>query len=316
MDFGVIVPQGWRMDLVGISDPAEAYETMTRVAQEADALGYHSIWLYDHFHTVPTPTQEITFECWTSTAALARDTRRVRLGQMVTCNSYRNPALLAKIASTVDALSHGRLDFGIGAGWYEEEYVAYGYPYPGTHERLGRLHEAVEIILSMWTQEEANFEGTYYQVRGAINQPKGVQKPRIPLLIGGGGEKVTLRLVAQYADACNVGGDIPTIKHKLAVLKQHCEQLGRDYERIKRTVLIDFCVIAETEAGVFAKLTPQERDNVEELRQTWLIGTPEQIRERLAEYEEAGIQELIVRFVDAAKLESVRLFAREFIQHS
>lgn len=316
MDFGVIVPQGWRMDLVGISDPAEAYETMTRVAQEADALGYHSIWLYDHFHTVPTPTQEITFECWTSTAALARDTRRVRLGQMVTCNSYRNPALLAKIASTVDALSHGRLDFGIGAGWYEEEYVAYGYPYPGTHERLGRLHEAVEIILSMWTQEEANFEGTYYQVRGAINQPKGVQKPRIPLLIGGGGEKVTLRLVAQYADACNVGGDIPTIKHKLAVLKQHCEQLGRDYERIKRTVLIDFCVIAETEAGVLAKLTPQERDNVEELRQTWLIGTPEQIRERLAEYEEAGIQELIVRFVDAAKLESVRLFAREFIQHS
>jgi F420-dependent oxidoreductase-like protein len=316
MDFGVIVPQGWRMDLVGISDPSEAYETMTRVAQEADALGYHSIWLYDHFHTVPTPTQEITFECWTSTAALARDTRRVRLGQMVTCNSYRNPALLAKIASTVDALSHGRLDFGIGAGWYEEEYVAYGYPYPGTHERLGRLHEAVEIILSMWTQEEANFEGTYYQVRGAINQPKGVQKPRIPLLIGGGGEKVTLRLVAQYADACNVGGDIPTIKHKLAVLKQHCEQLGRDYERIKRTALIDFCVIAETEAGVLAKLTPQERDNVEELRKTWLIGTPEQIRERLAEYEEAGIQELIVRFVDAAKLESVRLFAREFIQHS
>jgi F420-dependent oxidoreductase-like protein len=316
MDFGVIVPQGWRMDLVGISDPSEAYETMTRVAQEADALGYHSIWLYDHFHTVPTPTQEITFECWTSTAALARDTRRVRLGQMVTCNSYRNPALLAKIASTVDALSHGRLDFGIGAGWYEEEYIAYGYAYRGTHERLERLHEAVEIILSMWTQEEANFEGTYYQVRGAINQPKGVQKPRIPLLIGGGGEKVTLRLVAQYADACNVGGDIPTIKHKLAVLKQHCEQLGRDYEHIKRTALIDFCVIAETEAGVLAKLTPQERDNVEELRQTWLIGTPEQIRERLAEYEEAGIQELIVRFVDAAKLESVRLFAREFIQHS
>jgi F420-dependent oxidoreductase-like protein len=314
MDFGVIVPQGWRMDLVGISDPSEAYETMTRVAQEADALGYHSIWLYDHFHTVPTPTQEITFECWTSTAALARDTRRVRLGQMVTCNSYRNPAMLAKIASTVDALSHGRLDFGIGAGWYEEEYVAYGYPYPGTHERLERLHEAVEIILSMWTQEEANFEGTYYQVRGAINQPKGVQKPRIPLLIGGGGEKVTLRLVAQYADACNVGGDIPTIKHKLAVLKQHCEQLGRDYERIKRTALIDFCVIAETEAGVLAKLTPQERNNVEELRQTWLIGTPEQIRDRLAEYEEAGIQELIVRFVDAARLESVRLFAREFIQ--
>ena len=314
MDFGVIVPQGWRMDLVGIADPAEAYETMARVAQEAEAAGYSSIWLYDHFHTVPTPTQEVTFECWTSTAALARDTKRVRLGQMVTCNSYRNPALLAKIASTVDALSHGRLDFGIGAGWYEHEYVAYGYQYPSTHERLARLREAVQIILAMWTQEEANFEGTYYQVKGAINQPKGVQKPHIPLLIGGGGEKVTLRLVAQYADGCNIGGDIPTIKHKLAVLKQHCEELGRDYNSIKRTTLIDDCVIAETEAEVLAKLTPEQQTNLEELRQTWLIGTPEQIRERLAAYEEAGIQELIVRFVDAAQIEPVRLFAREFIQ--
>jgi F420-dependent oxidoreductase-like protein len=314
MDFGVIVPQGWRLDLVGIADPTEAYETMKRVAQEADALGYHSIWLYDHFHTVPTPTQEVTFECWTSTAALARDTKRVRLGQMVTCNSYRNPALLAKMASTVDALSNGRLDFGIGAGWYAEEYAAYGYPFPGTHERLERLREAVEIILAMWTQEEANFEGNYYQVRDAINQPKGKQQPHIPLLIGGGGEKVTLRLVAQFADACNIGGDMPTIKHKLAVLKQHCEELGRDYESIKRTTLIDDCVIAETEADVLAKLTPQERDNLEELRQTWLIGTPEQIRERLAEYEGAGIQELIVRFVDASQLEPVRLFARECMQ--
>ncbi len=316
MDYGVIVPQGWRMDLVGISDPSEAYETMTRVAQEADTLGYHSIWLYDHFHTVPTPTQEVTFECWTSTAALARDTRRVRIGQMVTCNSYRHPALLAKMASTVDALSQGRLDVGIGAGWYQEEYLAYGYPFSSTHERLERLREAVEIILAMWTEPEATFEGTYYQVRGAINQPKGVQQPHIPLLIGGGGEKVTLRLVAQYANACNIGGDIPTIKHKLAVLKQHCEALGRDYETIKRTTLIDDCVIAETEADVLAKLTPQQRDNLEALHKTWLIGTPEQIRQRLADYEEAGIQELVVRFVDAAQIEPIRLFARECLQRS
>src|SRR5436189_5091178 len=122
MKFGLIVPQGWRMDLVGIPDPVEAYETMTRVAQEAEALGYDSIWLFDHFHTVPVPSQEPTFECWTSTAALARDTKRVRIGQMVTCNSYRNPTLLAKIASTVDVLSHGRLDFGIGAARYALEY--------------------------------------------------------------------------------------------------------------------------------------------------------------------------------------------------
>lgn len=311
MDYGVMVPQGWRMDLADIPDPIEAYEAMTRVAHEAESLGYHSIWLYDHFHTVPTPTQEVTFECWTSTAALARDTKRVRIGQLVTCNSYRNPALLAKMASTVDVLSHGRLVLGIGAGWYEQEYLAYGYFYPNTRERLQRLREAVQVILAMWTQDEAIFDGTYYKVVGAINQPKGVQKPHIPLLIGGEGEKVTLRLVAQYADACNIGGDIATIKHKLAVLKQHCDELGRDYNSIRRTTLIDFCAIAETEEAAIAKLTPAERIDLEELRRTQLIGTPVTIRQRLAEYAEAGIQELIVRFVDATKLESLRLFAQE-----
>ena len=311
MDYGIIVPQGWRLDLVGIPDPIEAYEAMTRVALEAEALGFHSIWLYDHFHTVPTPAQEVTFECWTSTAALARDTKRVRIGQMVTCNSYRNPALLAKMASTVDVLSHGRLVLGIGAGWYEHEYRAYGYTYPGTRERLQRLGEAIQVILAMWTQDEAIFEGTYYQVRGAINQPKGAQKPHIPLLIGGEGEKVTLRLVAQYGDACNVGGDIANIKHKFAVLKQHCEELGRDYNSIRRTTLVDYCAIAETEEAALAKLTPAELRDLEELRQTQLIGTPAMIRQRLAEFEEAGVQELIIRFVDATHLESIRLFARE-----
>src|SRR6266704_585642 len=308
MDYGIIAPQGWRLDLVDIPDP---YEAMTRVAQEAEALGFHSVWLYDHLHTIPPPIQEVTFECWTSMAALARDTKRVRLGQMVTCNSYRNPALLAKMASTVDVLSHGRLELGIGAGWYEHEYRAYGYPYPSTRERLQRLREGIQVILAMWTQEEATFEGTYYQVRGAINQPKGVQKPHIPLLIGGGGEKVTLRLVAQYANACNVGGDIATIKHKLAVLKQHCDEIGRDYNSIKRTILIDDCAIAETEEAAVAKLTSDQRNNLDEMRKTALIGTPEMIRQRLAEYEETGIQEIVIRFVDATRLESIRLFARE-----
>src|SRR5579859_2984101 len=235
MRYGLSLPQGWRMDLADINDPVEAYETMTRVAQTADECGYESVWLVDHFHTVPQPSQEATFECWTTTAALARDTRRVRVGQMVTCNGYRNPALLAKMASTVDVLSHGRLNFGIGAGWYEHEYHAYGYEYPDVPERLRRLGEAVQVILAMWTQEEAIFEGTYYQVRGAINQPKGVQKPHIPLLIGGSGEKVTLKLVAQYGDACNVFGDPVTLENKFAILKQHCQNVGRDYDSIHRT---------------------------------------------------------------------------------
>jgi F420-dependent oxidoreductase-like protein len=311
MDYGIIAPQGWRLDLVDIPDPVEAYEAMSRVAQEAEAQGFRSLWLYDHFHTFHTPKQEITFECWTGCAALARDTQRIRIGQMVTCNSYRNPALLAKMASTVDTLSHGRLELGIGAGWYENEYLAYGYPYPSTRERLQRLQEAVQIILAMWTQDEAFFEGQYYQVRGAINQPKGVQKPHIPLLIGGGGEKVTLRLVAQYADACNIGGDIANIKHKLDVLKQHCEEIGRDYNTIRRTTLIDYCAIAETEEAAIAKLTMEERNNLDELLPESLIGTPAMIRERLREYEEAGIQEIIIRFVDAVQLDSIRMFAQE-----
>src|SRR5438876_3332264 len=260
LQFGLLIPQGWRMDLVGITDPVEAYETMTRVAQEAEALGYDSIWLFDHFHTVPVPTQEVTFECWTSTAALARDTKRVRIGQMVTCNGYRNPALIAKMASTVDVLSHGRLDFGIGAGWYEHEYRAYGYEYPAAPERLRYLREAVQVILAMWTQDEAVFEGKYYHVNGAINQPKGAQKPHIPLLIGGGGEQVTLKLVAQYADACNIGHlDNEGLACKFSILKKQCEALGRDYESIKRTVLL-MCAIAETDEQAALTIGSIERD--------------------------------------------------------
>ncbi|EFH88817.1 LLM class F420-dependent oxidoreductase [Ktedonobacter racemifer] len=309
---GVIVPQGWRMDLVGIADPVEAYETMTRVAQEAEALGFDSIWLFDHFHTVPIPTQEPTFECWTSTAALARDTKRVRIGQMVSCNSYRNPALLAKMASTVDVLSHGRLDFGIGAGWYEHEYNAYGYPFPDGPTRLRQLRDAVRIIKSMWTDEEAVFEGKFHQVRGAINQPKGAQKPHIPLLIGGGGEKVTLKLVAQYADACNIGHlDNEGVARKFAIIKDHCEEVGRDYNEIRRTVLFN-CAIAETDEEALAKSEYYKRNIPSgRLREQALVGTPDAIRKRLVEIEQAGAQELIIFLQDSAQLASLRLFAQE-----
>ncbi len=315
LEFGLLVPQGWRMDLVGIPDPVEAYETMTRVAQEADALGYDSIWLFDHFHTVPTPTQEVTFECWTSTAALARDTKRVRIGQMVTCNGYRNPALLAKMASTVDVLSHGRLDFGIGAGWYEQEFRAYGYDFPDGPTRLRQLRDAVQIILKMWTEDEAIFEGKYYQVHGAINQPKGVQKPHIPLLIGGGGERVTLKLVAQYADACNIGHlDNAGLEHKFAVIKKHCEEVGRDYNTIKRTVMFN-CAIAETDEAAMAKTAPFARNIPSgRIHEQALVGSPATIRQRLAEIEQAGAQEIIVYMPDAKDLESIRMFAHECMQ--
>ncbi len=312
MQYGISLPQGWMMDLVSIKDPVEAYETMTSVAQTADEAGFTSAWLVDHFHTVPQPTQEVTFECWTTTAALARDTKRIRIGQMVSCNGYRNPALLAKMASTVDVLAHGRLNFGIGAGWYEHEYRAYGYEYPDAPTRLRYLREAVQVILAMWTQEEAHFEGKYYQVRGAINQPKGVQKPHIPLLIGGGGEKVTLKLVAQYGDACNVSGDLATIKHKFDVIKQHCEAVERDYDSIHRTVTT-FCALADTDEQAQALVPDAIKARFGSAISNTLIGSPETVRQRIAAYEEAGVQELLIRFPDQTNLENIKRFAREFI---
>jgi F420-dependent oxidoreductase-like protein len=316
LKYGLIVPQGWRMDLAGIPDPAEAYEAMTRVAQEAESLGFDSIWLYDHFHTVPTPSQEVTFECWTSSAALARDTKRIRIGQMVTCNGYRNPALLAKMASTVDALSHGRLDFGIGAGWYEHEFLAYGYDFPDGPTRLRQLRDAVQIILKMWSDDEAVFEGKYYHVNGAINQPKGVQKPHIPLLIGGGGEQVTLKLVAQYADACNVGHlDSEGLERKFSIIKKHCDDVGRDYDSIWRTVLFN-CAIAKTDEEAFVKSKPFQRNIPSgRIREQALVGTPDTIRRRLAEIEQAGAQEIIIYLPDAAQLEPVRMFAQECMKN-
>ncbi len=312
LQFSVLVPQGWTMDLAGIKDPVQAYETMTKVAQTAEEVGFASVWLVDHFHTIPYPSQEVTFECWMSTAALARDTSTIRIGQMVTCNSYRHPALLAKMASTVDVLSHGRLNFGIGAGWDEQEYRAYGYTYPDGPERLRQLREAVQVMLAMWKEEEAYFEGTYYQVRGAINQPKGVKPPHIPLLIGGDGEKVTLKLVAQYADACNVGDDPATVKQKLAVLKQHCATVGREYESIHRTSTT-FCLIADSDEQARALLPAERKARIGNKMTTALIGNPETIHQRLVVYEEAGVQELVLRFVDGTNLEALRRFAREFI---
>lgn len=235
--FGVFVPQGWRMDLTAIADPVEQFEAMTNVAKAADKGPWDSVWVYDHFHTVPEPTLNTTFESWTISATLARDTTRVNVGQMVNCNGYRQPSLFAKIASTVDVASHGRLYAGFGAGWYEHEWRAYGYGFPETKERMARFREAVQIIHKMWTEDAPTFEGNYYTIDGPINEPKSAKPGRkVPLWIGGGGEKVTLRLVAQYGDACNVGGgDAVVIKQKLDILRAHCEREGRDCGEITKS---------------------------------------------------------------------------------
>jgi len=310
---GVFVPQGWRMDLADVPDPIEKYETMSRCAREAEQAGYDAIFLYDHFHTVPEPRLESVFECWTSIAALARDTSTIRLGQMVTCNSYRPPSLLAKMASGIDVMSHGRLILGIGAGWYDHEYHAYGYQYPDTPERLRMLRESLQVIKAMWTQEEAAFEGRYYTVRGAINEPKPVQKPHPPIWIGGAGEKVTLKLVAQYGDACNFNADVATVKHKLDVLRQHCDTVGRDYDSILKTV--EFYTMLGNKREIdrvvadHARRTGQAESYIREWHP--LHGDAGRIAEIINEYAEVGIQYVIVNLPNAFEGGVISRFAEE-----
>jgi F420-dependent oxidoreductase-like protein len=310
---GVFLPQGWRMDLADIPDPVEKYETMTRRGQEAEQAGFDAIWLYDHFHTTPTPQLETTFECWTSMAALARDTKTIRLGQMVTCNSYRPPSLLAKMASCIDVMSHGRLIFGIGAGWYEHEALAYGYEFPETPERLRMLREALQVFKAMWTEERAQFDGSYYQIRGAINEPKPVQKPHPPIWIGGGGEKVTLKLVAQYGDACNIGGSVETVRHKLDVLRQHCETVGRDYDSVLKTmelyaILGDQQEVDRVVAGMVRR-TGQDETFI----RSWqpYTGDADRLAALINEYVDAGIQYVIVNLPNAFEDGVIAKFAAE-----
>jgi F420-dependent oxidoreductase-like protein len=315
--FGVFVPQGWRMDLVEIRDPLAQYEAMTAVGRDAEKAGFDSIWVYDHFHTVPTPEMETTFECWSITAGLARDTSSIKIGQMVTCNGYRNPALLAKIASTIDVMSAGRLLCGLGAGWYEHEWRAYGYGFPDVPERMRAFREAVEIVVKMWTEEKPVYNGKFYTIDGPINEPKGIQKPHIPLWLGGGGEKVTLKLVAKYGQACNVGGGNPeTIRQKLAVLKAHCDTLGRDYASIAKSTNLNVFMINPGEDPEQATAKARGKASLEEFRKATFVGTPEQVRERVGQLVDAGADYIIVYLPRVAyERERVSQFADEVVKH-
>jgi F420-dependent oxidoreductase-like protein len=307
------LPTGFAQDLAHIPDPVEAFEAMVAMAKTVDEHGYESIWLPDHMLTVP-PSHEKIFEAWTTVAALARETSRVRIGQMVTGNSYRNPGLQAKMASCVDVISHGRFSMGIGAGWYEADYAAYGYEFPSAGERLRQLEEALQVILSLWTNDETTFDGKYYQLRGAVNEPRGIQRPHIPLLIAGAGEKVTLRLVAKYGDACNVIDTPEELVRKYAVLRRHCEETGRDYDAITRTSS-SVCVIADSDDKARSLLPPGPSPVYPgDYASYCLIGTPETIRGRLAAYEEAGVQELAITFIGLqgpTDTEVLRQFASE-----
>jgi F420-dependent oxidoreductase-like protein len=320
MRAGVFVPQGWRLDLIGI--PADQqWSVMHDVAVSAEVDGFESVWLYDHFHTVPKATQEPTHEAWTIMGALAVSTSRVRLGQMCTCNSYRPPSYLAKVAATVDVLSGGRLEMGIGAGWYEAEYLAYGYEFPKPSVRIGELGEAVEIMKRMWTEEEVQFDGKYYTLAGAICQPKPLQEPHIPFWIAGGGEQLTLRLAAQYASYTNFGEDLEDFKRRSEILAGHCRDVGRDFDEIVRSHNFNI-LCGESEAVVKDRLAWLRShysgvlpDNLVDraMRNVadW-AGTPDQIIEKLQPWKDAGLGYLICYVAEAAHDRSgLELIGRE-----
>jgi len=299
MKIGAFVPQGWRMDLNGI-DKNVQWQTILDAANKIEALNYESIWVYDHFHTVPKPTQDPTFECWTLMSALSQTTEKVRLGQMCTCNSYRNPSYLTKVASNIDVMSNGRLEYAIGAGWYDHEYKAYGYEYPSDGERLKMLEESLIIYKLMTTEEEPKFEGKYYSIDGAINQPKPIQKPYPPLWVCGGGEKVTLKLLAKYGDYGNWDVDVEGFIHKSNVLKQHCENEGRDFSEIGRTLHTNV-LIANSEDELKSKISKLSTyTNIPEdyYFNRPLIGTKDKVFDTINKFKEAGCSYLIAYVPD------------------
>ena len=309
MRFGLFVPQGWRLDLVGIA-PEEQWPTMRRLAQRADAGPWESIWVYDHFHTTPEPTDEATHEAWTLMAAFGASTERVRLGQMCTCMGYRNPAYLAKVAATVDHVSSGRLEMGIGGGWYEHEWRAYGYGFPRPGERLAMLDEGVQIMRQMWTEGRASLDGEHYQVDGAICRPLPLQPGGPPVWIAGGGERKTLRIAARQARYTNFDGTLEGFRHKSQVLAEHCRDLGTDFDAITRSANYNV-VIGRDEAEVEDRLsavrarfaphlsTERLESAIRGLRNGPLVGTPEKVVETLQELRDAGMTYAITYFADA-----------------
>lgn len=236
MQIGVVIPQGWTGEYAGW--PADqAWARTRRLAQQADELGFESVWLFDHFQTAPISTNELTFESFTSLTALAEATKRVRLGHLVTCAGYRNPALVAKMIATMDVISGGRMVLGVGAGWKEDEWRAYGYSFPPLRERLEALADHLEIVTRMLEPGRADFEGAHAKVSDAINLPKGLQTPRVPIMVGGNGPNVTWRLAARFADELNIDDISPSeVAAALPVVRQRCEEIGRDPDTLRVSV--------------------------------------------------------------------------------
>ncbi|MGB3231400.1 MAG: LLM class F420-dependent oxidoreductase, partial [Mycobacterium sp.] len=326
MRFGLFIPQGWRLDLVGI-EPGDQWRVMSDLATHVDEGGvWDSLWVYDHFHTVPMPTDEATHEAWSLMAAFAATTSRVKLGQMCTAMSYRNPVYLAKVAATADIISGGRVQMGIGGGWYEHEWRAYGYGFPSAGVRLARLDEGVQIMRDAWRDGMVTFDGKHYQVDGAIVAPKPLQDGGITLWIAGGGEKVTLRIAAKYAQYTNFTSEPEGFAHKSEVLADHCRAVGTDFGAIVRSANVNV-VTGATESDVKDRLA-RVRSRIGALTGDAAAdamlksmstpqsgsGTPEQLVEALQKLRDLGCEYVICYCPEAAYDRSgIELFEREVI---
>jgi F420-dependent oxidoreductase-like protein len=313
VSFGLILPVGRRMELRDVPHPETKWLATTAAAHRAEELGYDSVWVYDHLHNVPDPAHETVFESWATLAALSQQTFRVRLGHMVACNLVRPPALVAKMAATLDVISGGRLELGLGAGWDEGELRAYGFDFPGARERVDRLAEALDVIRAMWTETDATYDGTYYRLAGAHCDPKPLQQPHPPVWIGGGGERRTLRVVAERADCSNFGGTPEEFAHKCEVLASHCRDIGRDPETIVKSWQHDALVresAAEIEAAGSLDIWGGSPD---EWRAANLVGTPEQVCDRIQRYIDAGCRAIVIWPSDYPSHETLTHFANQVI---
>jgi len=291
------------------------FNRLQDVVLECERLGYHSVLLDDHLMLNKMPI----LECWTTLSALSSATENIRLGTMVTCNSFRNPALLAKMAATVDNISNGRLELGIGAGVQKNEHNAYGFSFPSSKARIERLNEAVEIIKKMWTEEKASYNGKHYTIRDAVCEPKPVQKPHPPITIGGGGEKLTLRVTARHADRYD-WGYLPSVeeyKRKLKVLEKHCDAVGRSFNEIEKSCWPAGQIFIGEDKKELKKrilhLMPKGV-SLEDFMQTSFVGTPEDFIKQLRQYMFLGVTHFMLFFGDLPDLRGLRLFAEKVVQ--
>jgi F420-dependent oxidoreductase-like protein len=305
------VPQGWKTELIDIDGAEAKWAKAVEIAELAEQLGYDSIWVYDHFHNVPVPAHEAVFECWTTLTALSQRTSRVRLGQMVGCAAYRNPGLLAKITANLDVMSGGRLDWGIGAGWYDHEFRGYGYEFLPARDRIAMLRETVEVVRSLWTEPDTTYAGKWFRLEGAQCDPKPLQQPH-PILIGGAGEQLTLRVVARLADRSNFGGNPEEFAHKCDVLRRHCDAVGRDYDEIEKTWSPEIFV-RETDADVRAIGGSTFCEPFESWQAGNLVGTPEQVIDKIGRYRELGVRSFIPWNRDYPSTETLQLVAERVI---